>query len=365
MAAADSETRGTRSRRLPKGSATLVAFTVVVALAVGLLLYLVWQNVPTEDDLKEQAGLIGKPELLIGVKDDIPNVAYRDPITGQYSGFDIDIAYLVAADLGFRPHEVRFLTIEDEDRNRMRARDGDRHRTVDIVIATYSVTVERELEREVSFSDPYLNTEQSVMTRRGHTSVQDLTDLTGKKVCTISTSTSQVPAADAGALMVHKNKISDCLPGLRNGEYEAITSDATLLAGFVAAEPEVFQHHDIGLSTPESWGVNTGGKEELRTLVNLSLYRSLHDPRDRRWEDAYDRHLRPLEQASLPQPVAIDNQPDVREVEVRQWPWETLAGMIRSRPSRPAERRRRAASSGRWRCCQHFRSSCSFFDCGT
>jgi glutamate transport system substrate-binding protein len=331
-----------------KGSVVrLVAWLVAVLLVVGAGLYFWWQQVPSEDDLREQAGLKGKAQLFVGVADDNPGVALKDPKTGSYTGFDIDIAYLIAADLGFRPNEVRFLTIENEDRNRMRAADEQGHfLTVDLVISTYSITEERERERSVSFSAPYLDTEQSVMTLKGVPAVQDMSDLAGKTVCTITTSTSRNPASDAGAKVVGKRRISECLPGLRNHELDAVTTDAAILAGYVALEPEVFQHHDIGLAVPEEWGVNTGGNDNLTKLVNLSLYRSHNDPEDKRWEDAYDRNLRAEERASFPQPVANDKQPDVDEVEVRQWPWERLAGTIRPIGATD-RRRRRTASSGR------------------
>lgn len=357
---AEEEAEEKRGPRFRWRVVRLVAIVTVIVLAVVVTGLVVWNSKPSEDDLKEQAGLIGKAELLVGVHKDVPGVSYLDPETGRYKGFEIDIAYLVAADLGFRPHEVEFLFIENEDRSRMLSRYGDRHVTVDLVLSTYSITEEREREPTVSFSDPYLITEQSVMTLRGHPSVQDLTDLAGSKVCTISTSTSQVEAKDAGGLVVHKNKISECLPGLRSGEFEAVTSDAALLAGWVASEPDVYEHHDIGLSVQESWGINTGGDEALRTLVNLALYRSRNDPEDRRWEDAYDRHLRPLERASLPQPVAIDEQPDVREVEIRQWPWE-MALWTAPGPGP----RSNAASSGRSRSCRRSRSCCSSCGSGT
>jgi glutamate transport system substrate-binding protein len=299
--------------------ASLVALVAVAALA-WLVIDELADRPPTAADLTEQAGMVGKAELRVGVKADIPGIAYRDPETGEFSGFDIDIAYMIAADLGFQPHQVRFMVIEDEDRPKMRARDGDHHITVDLVIAHYSINKTREDEARVSFSAPYLFTEQSVITLRGHTAVHDLSALADRKVCTVSTSTSLGAAAEAGAKVERKQNHAECLRGLRDGEFEAVTSDAAILAGFVAAEPEVFEHHDIGLALTESWGVNTGGNEELRTLVNMSLRCSLTDPNDRDWEDAFDKHLRPLEKVNLPQPVAIDEQPHVGEVDVRGTP---------------------------------------------
>jgi glutamate transport system substrate-binding protein len=361
VAGDDTAAGNTRRRTLDKNmargltrSARLIAFASAVLLIFAAALYFLWRDTtPSEEELREKAGLKGKPELLIGVQGgDIPGVSLQDPATGAFSGFDIDIGYLIAADLGFRPNEVRFVPIENEDRNRMLARDGNRYPTVDLVIATYSVTDERKRDPNVLFSSAYLNTEQSVMTLAGYPAVQDLGDLRDKPVCTITTSTSRTPVKEAGARVVGKRRISECIPGLRSGEFVAVTSDAAVLAGFIAAEPTVFRHHDIGLETPESWAVNVGPHEELRQLVNLALYRSQHDPEDKRWEDAYDRHLRPLEPASAPQPVAIDRQPHAEKVEVRQWPWERLTATIQATAGpRTRRRSRRADSSGPWRCC--------------
>lgn len=317
----------------PPGSARLAPRVRLVAVMAVLLLAVAAAAAtvadagpPSIQDLVERAGLVGKRQLLIGVKDDQPGIALRDARTGRFTGFDIDIAYLVAADLGFRPDEVRFLAIESEDRARMQASTGNGFATVDLVIASYSITPAREALPQVSFSAPYLYTEQSVVTRRDHAKVRSLEDLREQRVCTIATSTSQSPAVRAGALVDTRNRVSDCVAGLRAGDFEAVTTDAAILAGFVARDPTHLRHYDIGLDAQEEYGINTGGNEALRTLVNLSLYHSLHDPRDRRWEEAFDRDLRPEQAGNLPQQVAIDRQPDVPRIPVREWPWQQALG---------------------------------------
>jgi glutamate transport system substrate-binding protein len=308
----------------------VVRLAAVVALlaavvAVGYVV-VVRAGPPSEEDLRQEAGLIGKQELLIGVHDDNPGVSLLDAETGVFSGFDIDIAYLVAADLGFRRTEVRLLPIESEDRGKMQARTSDnRFVTVDLVVASYSITGEREDSPGVTFSEPYLRTEQSVVTRRDHGAVNTYDDLRGRRVCSISTSTSEGPAAQAGVVPANRLRTSQCIEDLLAGRVEAVTQDAALLAGFVARDPQRLAMHDIGQATEEYWGINTGANTALRDLVNLSLYDSLHDPADRRWEDAFDRHLRSAQPASLPQQVAVDRQPDARKVDVRRWPWEWSA----------------------------------------
>ncbi|WP_204012550.1 transporter substrate-binding domain-containing protein [Sphaerimonospora thailandensis] len=300
----------------------LAGWLAAVTLAGVVAAWTIWATgSPTEADLREEARLVGKQELLIGVKDDSPGVALLDPKTGRYEGFDIEIAYMVAAELGFSPRQVRFLAIETEDRGRMQAMDRDgRFATVDLVVATFSVTAERTAQ--IYMSEPYLETEQTVVTRRDHEDVSSLGDLAGEKACTLATSTSEGKLREARATPVSKNRISECVAGLRAGKYDAVTTDAAILAGFVAKYANELRAHDIGLTTPERWGIATGRNRALRTLVNLALYRSYANPQDRRWEKAFDTYLAPLQQANGRQQVAMAEQPLIDEPDVRRWPWE-------------------------------------------
>jgi glutamate transport system substrate-binding protein len=162
-----------------------------------------------------------------------------------------------------------------------------------------------------------------VVTRPDHGPVRALSDLAKEQVCTLATSTSAAALRRAGiANPKQENQDSDCVAGLLAKKYDAVTTDAAILAGFVHQHPGQLVHHDIGLDSEENWGVNVGPNDALRTLVNLSLYRSWHDPNDRRWEDAFDRNLRPEQPDSPDQDVAIDQQPQVDKPAVRQWPWQ-------------------------------------------
>ncbi|BFU43672.1 transporter substrate-binding domain-containing protein [Krasilnikovia sp. MM14-A1004] len=314
-------------RILPRRSAMavrLVALAVALVLAIVLaFVVVVFTGPPSVDELRVQAGLDGKRELLIGVKDDQPGVAQF--ANGQWSGFDIDIAYLIAEDLGFRRGEIRFLSIESEDRARMQATDRNGERvSVDMVIASYSITPAREAMAGVTFSAPYLYTEQAVMTRHGHAPVSSLEDLKGRKVCSLAASTSESPATQAGVLLSSRKKISECFQAMDRGDFDAITTDAAILAGYKAKFPAKYDHWDIGLDTTEAWGVNVGENPALRDLVNLALYRSRNDPKDNRWEEAFDRNFRAEESVNEPAPIAVDQQPAVEEPNVRQWPWERV-----------------------------------------
>jgi glutamate transport system substrate-binding protein len=177
------------------GLGVLVVLTLLVAL--GRLLVGGPQSVA---ELRAESGVDTWTTLAIGVKDDQYGTAYYDGKT--WSGFDIDIAYMIAEDLGFRRDDVRFYGLESEDRARMQATDpADGKRVpVQLVIASYSITEERR-KAGVHFSEPYLYTEQSVITLTGHPSVVALADLEGQRVCTLSTSTSESALTKAKAVV--------------------------------------------------------------------------------------------------------------------------------------------------------------------
>jgi len=300
-----------------------LGLALVLALVLALI-RVIGSGPPSIAQLRAEAGVDGWPVLTVGVKGDQPGIGSFDGKT--WTGFDIDIAYMIAEDLGFRRQEVKFYAIESEDRARMQATDPANQQRVPVkmVIASYSITAER-IAKGVHFSDPYLYTEQSVVTLNDHAPVNTLNDLAHKKVCSLSASTSSNALGAAKADVVTRNQVSECFDALAEGEVEAVTTDAAILAGFVAKPSSDLVHHDIGLEQRESWGINVGPNEALLDLVNLALYRSRYDPRDKRWEDAYDRFLRPEQPANQPQQVAIDEQPDVEKVEVREWPWERRA----------------------------------------
>jgi glutamate transport system substrate-binding protein len=308
-------------------AARVARLTVVVILLVGAVVvaYATISGVgpPSKDDLIRQSGLLDKQQLLVGVKDDQPGLALLDKKTGIYSGFDVQIALMVAAELGFGVDDVKFLTIESEDRARRQAVDPKTNKfvTVDLVVATFSITAAREKDPDVLFSAPYLRTEQSVLTRRNDKTIEALTDLAGQKVCTLNSTTSMAALQAAGVKPVGRNKISECVDLLRRNEIYAVSTDADILAGFENEYPEQLQMHDIGLEESEDYGINVGPDPALRTLVNLALYKSLTDPADTRWEDAYNEYLRPEQFHSQPQQVAVDRQPTVIKPKVRVWPW--------------------------------------------
>jgi glutamate transport system substrate-binding protein len=305
----------------------LAALGLALVLALGLaLVRLFVGGPPSVAELRAQAAVDDWTVLPIGVKDDQPGTAFRHE-DGRWTGFDIDIAYMIAEDLGFRRADVQFYATESEDRARMQGIDaGGKRVPVKLVIASYSITAKREAEPGVTFSEPYLYTEQSVMTRRGaHKPVATLADLRRERVCSLSTSTSE-EALKNEVRTVSRNRISECIADLRAKSVVAVSTDAAILAGYKAKYPNEFDHWDFGLDQTEAWGVNVGDNPPLKKLVDLTLYRSFNDPKDGRWELAFENNLQSEADENKNTPIAVAQQPRVPRPDVRELPWEDVFG---------------------------------------
>jgi glutamate transport system substrate-binding protein len=176
----------------------------------------------------------------------------------------------------------------------------------------------------VTFSAPYLYTEQSVMTKAHHKPISTWRDVKDTKVCSLSTATSEAAPTIAGADVISENRVSECFTDLRKGNVDAVTTDAAILAGYKAKYHNEFDHWDLGLDNTEAWGVNVGENPALKTLVDITLYRSLKDPKDNRWELAYQDNLQPEVRWNGPTPIAVAQQPDVPRPYVRELPWEDV-----------------------------------------
>src|SRR5690349_6608529 len=108
--------------------------------------------------------------------------SFRDPITGQINGFDVDIAGEVARDIFGTPSQVEYRILSSADR--ITALQNDQ---VDIVVKTMSITCDRK--KLVNFSTVYLVANQRILAPRD-SAISRASDLSGKRVCAVKGTTS-------------------------------------------------------------------------------------------------------------------------------------------------------------------------------
>ena len=170
--------------------------------------------------------------IRVGIKFDQPNFGVKGPGAGEAEGFDAEIARLLAlgifggsvGDLGERIH-----WIEAQSKNRETLlQDG----TVDIVVATYSITDERK--QLVGFVGPYFLARQDIMVRADDRSITGVNDLSGKRVCSAQGSTSydHLVKRNPEAIPVLSDTYSDCSKALLSGDVDAVTTDQGILEGY-------------------------------------------------------------------------------------------------------------------------------------
>ena len=128
------------------------------------------------EDVQE---IVDRGVLRVGVKNAVPGFGYQDPLTGEYSGMEIDLANLVADYLGV---ETEFTTVTAATRGEL-LDSGD----IDCVLATFTITDERK--QTWDFTTPYYTDAVTVLVEDS-SGITSLADLVGKTVGVSSGSTS-------------------------------------------------------------------------------------------------------------------------------------------------------------------------------
>lgn len=247
------------------------------------------------------AGIQARGRLVAGVKYDQPGLGQRNPATGVVEGFDVEVAKLVAlAIFGGSPADVDALLDLRE------ARTPDREAlieagSVDLVVASYTINDARR--GRVDFAGPYLVAGQGILVRLDDQAVNGPADLNGRRVCTArgSTSATNLQRVSPAAEVTLLNAYSECVARLRDGQVDAVTTDDTILAGFVASYPTELKVAGSTFSE-EPYGVGLRkGDEALRTFVNGVLTTAVTSGA---WTVAFESTLGRIGLATPP-PVAV------------------------------------------------------------
>ena len=175
------------------------------------------------------ARIAERGRLIAGVDQGKYATGYRNPLTGDLEGSDIDIVRRIAAAIFGDPERVQYVVLNIADRATALERDQ-----VDVVVNTFTVTCARQ--RQVEFSAPYMAVTQRLLVPRG-SGVREVEDLDGQRVCTSRGSTTEVVLRDLGADVLSLTGIPDCVLEMQRGRVGAVSSDDVILAGLAAQDP--------------------------------------------------------------------------------------------------------------------------------
>ncbi|MEU2438088.1 glutamate ABC transporter substrate-binding protein [Streptomyces rubradiris] len=238
--------------------------------------------------------------FVVGVKEDQPYLGEKDPATGTYSGFDIEIARMMSASLGLAPRSIRFRTIASANRETA-LQNGQ----IDYYVGTYTINPNRK--KLVGFAGPYYMAGQSLLVRRDEDTIHGPGDLAGKRVCSAAGSTpyQRIRADYPKAVLVGYDTYSVCVDNLLTYQVDAVTSDDAILIGYAAKAPselelagKPFSKEPYGIGVPR-------GDDALRFALDDALAAR---EKNGDWKKAYDATLG-LSGVPAPHPPAIDRYP--------------------------------------------------------
>ncbi|MFD3437910.1 glutamate ABC transporter substrate-binding protein [Streptomyces sp. NPDC058685] len=238
--------------------------------------------------------------LVVGAKEDQPYVGEKDPATGLYTGFDIEIAKMVGAYLGFDPRTIIFRTIASANRETA-LQNGQ----IDYYVGTYTINDNRK--KLVGFAGPYYLAGQSLLVRADENDIKGPQDLDGKRVCSAAGSTpyqrieSDYPKAD----LVAYDTYSVCVDNLLTYQVDAVTTDDAILTGYAAKVPDElkvvgkpFSEEPYGIGVPRN-------DNALRFAIDDAL---AANEKNGNWQKAYAATLG-LSGVPAPKPPPIDRYP--------------------------------------------------------
>ncbi|MFE4618237.1 MULTISPECIES: glutamate ABC transporter substrate-binding protein [Streptomyces] len=238
--------------------------------------------------------------LVVGAKEDQPYMGEKDPATGRYSGFDIEIAKMMAASLGFEPADIEFRTIASANRETA-LQNGQ----IDYYVGTYTINDNRK--KLVGFAGPYYQAGQSLLVRTDENDIAGPQDLAGKRVCSAAGSTpyQRIEKDYPKAELVAYDTYSVCVDNLLTYQVDAVTTDDTILMGYAAKVPDElkvvgkpFSEEPYGIGVPR-------GDNALRFALDDAI--AAHE-KNGDWKKAYDATLG-LSGVPAPTPPAIDRYP--------------------------------------------------------
>jgi len=185
-----------------------------------------------------------------------------DTQTGQIVGFDIDLMNALANKEGFK---VEYVKVNLEDLLQSMA-EGK----YDAAVSAITITQERK--KDMLFSDPYFLAGQVVTVLKDNTTITGKDSLTGKVVGVETGSTgADSISAMTGLTIKEYGDLTEGWNDLLNGAIDAIVSDNTIAALYVARYPETLKMVGAPFSQ-EDYGIAVNKNEpELLEKINAGL----------------------------------------------------------------------------------------------
>ncbi|HIW91964.1 MAG TPA: transporter substrate-binding domain-containing protein [Candidatus Corynebacterium avicola] len=254
--------------------------------------------------------IVERGRLVVGVAQSLNRLGFRDPVTKDMAGFEVDLAKEIARDIFGDPDRIEFRFVEGTGRENALA-EG----TVDLVLRTMTVT--RDRQTEVDFSVPYLTTYPRILAMQ-NSGIQSESDLADKTVCVTEDSTNliELQRTDNHGDILTTQTWSDCLLAMQRQQADAIYSDSAILSGLQAQDPYT---EIVGDSTDASQYAVAAALPQQRDTS--SLVRQVNSTMERirsdgTWNRLYAKWMKDYLDDGVPPEAKYRTAADARELAV-------------------------------------------------
>lgn len=223
--------------------------------------------------------IIDRGVLKVGCKSDIPKFSLQNTATGEYEGFEDDLAYEIAGDIfGCTADEakekklVEFQGVTAKTRGPL-LENGE----IDLVIATFTITDERK--ETYNFSTPYYTDAVGLLVNKD-SGINSIEDLDGKIIGVAQSSTTKdgfkAYVEEKGLTVNPEFQEFDGYPALAQAlatkQIDCFSVDRAILAGYVNDSNQIledrFAEQDYGVASAKE---NTGLADLVESKVTSML----------------------------------------------------------------------------------------------
>jgi glutamate transport system substrate-binding protein len=227
----------------------------------------------------------------------------KDPMTGRVTGFDAGIGDLLAHYILGGDDVSKLVALQQtsvDTRETML-----QNNTVDVVVATYSITPERA--KKINFAGPYYSSGASIQVKADNTTIKTVKDLAGKNVATESNSTGITAISDnvQGANVVLFADNASCVAAVLQGRVDAYVLDESILLSNVVQNPQLKVVGTPFTQDPYGIGVNrddASGKQFVNTFLQ-----AIFDSGD--WTKLWSATVGKFVEGSAPTPPKLGSVP--------------------------------------------------------
>ena len=233
--------------------------------------------------------IVDRGVLKVGCKSDVPNFSLQNTATGEYEGFEDDLAYNIAGEIfGCTPEEakdkklVEFQGVTAKTRGPL-LENGE----IDLVIATFTITDERK--ETYNFSTPYYTDAVGLLVNND-SGIESIEDLDGKIIGVAQSSTTKdgfkAYVEEKGLNVNPEFQEFDGYPALAQAlatkQIDCFSVDRAILSGYVNDSNHIlddrFSEQEYGVaSAKENTGLAELVDEKVTSMISDGSMKALQE----------------------------------------------------------------------------------------